>query len=164
MISFLYSYNDPATDLILNMINPLVLSGAIVGGALPFIFSGMLIEAVAKAARKMVDEVRRQFREIPGILTGKTPPDYKTCIGISSKGAISEMKVPALLAIVVPVAAGFHLWTGICGWPAHRLHHLCHHDRHLYRQCRRRLGQRQKVLESGAIKGHGKGSPAHEPL
>lgn len=162
MISFLYSYNDPATDLILNMINPLVLSGAIVGGALPFIFSGMLIEAVAKAARKMVDEVRRQFREIPGILTGKTPPDYKTCIGISSKGAISEMKVPALLAIVVPVAAGFifgpefvgglligsticaimiAIFTGNAGgaWD-----------------------NGKKYIESGAIKGHGKGSPAHE--
>ena len=107
MISYLYAYNDPTTDLVLNIINPLTLAGAIIGGALPFLFSGILIEAVAKAARKMVEEVRRQFRAIPGILTGKEKPDYKTCIEISSKGAISEMKIPALLAIVIPVISGF---------------------------------------------------------
>ena len=91
----------------LNIINPLTLAGAIIGAALPFLFSGMLIEAVAKAARKMVEEVRRQFKTIPGILEGKARPDYKTCISISTKGAIGEMKVPALLAIVVPVVCGF---------------------------------------------------------
>ena len=107
MISYLYAYNDPATDLVLNIIHPLTLAGAIIGAALPFLFSGMLIEAVAKAARKMVDEVRRQFRTIPGILKGTAKPDYKTCIEISSRGAISEMRVPALLAIVVPVGCGF---------------------------------------------------------
>ncbi|MEA5058534.1 MAG: sodium-translocating pyrophosphatase [Clostridia bacterium] len=107
MISYLYSYNDPSTPLVLNLIDPLTLAGAIVGGALPFLFSGMLIEAVAKAARRMVDEVRRQFREIPGILTGEAKPDYKTCISISAEGALGEMKVPALLAIVVPVIVGF---------------------------------------------------------
>ena len=107
MISYLYAYNDPTTDLVLNIINPLTLAGAIIGAALPFLFSGMLIEAVAKAARKMVEEVRRQFKTIPGILEGKARPDYKTCISISTKGAIGEMKVPALLAIVVPVVCGF---------------------------------------------------------
>ena len=107
MISYLYAYNDPATDLVLNIINPLTLAGAIIGAALPFLFSGMLIEAVAKAARKMVDEVRRQFKENPGILDGKVKPDYKACIGISTRGAIGEMRVPALLAVVIPVACGF---------------------------------------------------------
>lgn len=107
MISYLYAYNDPTTDLVLNIINPLTLAGAIIGGALPFLFSGILIEAVAKAARKMVEEVRRQFQARPGILTGEEKPDYKTCIEISSKGAISEMKIPALLAIVIPVLSGF---------------------------------------------------------
>lgn len=162
MISYLYSYNDFNTELILNLIEPMTLAGAIVGGALPFLFSGMLIEAVAKAARKMVDEVRRQFREIPGILTGKAKPDYKTCIEISSKGAIGEMKVPSLLAILVPVAAGFifgpkfvggiligsticsimiAIFTGNAGgaWD-----------------------NGKKYIESGAIKGSGKGSPAHD--
>ena len=107
MISYLYSYNPPGTELVLNMIDPMILAGAIVGGALPFLFSGMLIDAVAKAARRMVEEVRRQFREIPGILEGTAKPDYKTCIEISSRGAIGEMRLPSLLAIVVPVACGF---------------------------------------------------------
>ena len=107
MISYLYAFNDPTTDLVLNIINPLTLAGVIIGGALPFLFSGILIEAVAKAARKMVDEVRRQFKTRPGILKGTEKPDYKTCIEISTKGSIGEMKVPALLAILVPVACGF---------------------------------------------------------
>lgn len=107
MISYLYSYNDVQTELVLNVMSPMVLAGVIVGGALPFLFSGMLIEAVGKSARKMVSEVRRQFREIPGILEGKVKPDYKSCIEISSKGAIAEMKLPSMLAIVVPVVSGF---------------------------------------------------------
>ncbi|MBQ9833334.1 MAG: sodium/proton-translocating pyrophosphatase, partial [Clostridia bacterium] len=112
MISFIYSY-IPAEEVVaaggvaLNIIDAMTLAGAIVGGALPFLFSGMLIDAVAKAARKMVSEVRRQFKEIPGILEGTAKPDYKTCIEISSKGAIGEMKVPSLLAVAVPVVCGF---------------------------------------------------------
>ncbi len=107
MISYLYSYNNPATPLVLNLIEPLTLAGVIIGGALPFIFSGTLIEAVAKAAQKMVDEVRRQFREIMGLAEGKTDPNYKTCIEIATKGALTEMKAPALQAIIVPIVAGF---------------------------------------------------------
>ena len=107
MISYLYSFNEAGTELILNMMTPMILAGAIAGAALPYLFSGMLIEAVAKAARKMVDEVRRQFHERPGILEGSEKPDYKTCISISTKGSIGEMKVPSLLAIVVPVGCGF---------------------------------------------------------
>lgn len=162
MISYLYSYNEVGTELVLNLIDPMILAGAIAGAALPFLFSGMLIEAVAKAARKMVDEVRRQFREIPGILDGTSSPDYKTCIEISSKGAIGEMKVPSILAIVVPVACGFlfgpkfvggliigstlaaimiAIFTGNAGgaWD-----------------------NGKKYIETGAIPGSGKGSPAHD--
>lgn len=87
MVSFLYAFQPEGSQLELNFTNPLILAGALIGGALPFLFSGMLIEAVANAARKMVDEVRRQFKEIPGILEGKAKPDYKTCIEISSQGA-----------------------------------------------------------------------------
>jgi K(+)-stimulated pyrophosphate-energized sodium pump len=115
MVSYLYSYNDPATPLSLNLIEPITLAGAIIGGSMPFLFSGILIEAVTKAARKMVDEVRRQFREIPGILLGTELPDYKTCIEISSKGALSEMKLPAFMAIVVPVLSGFLLGPEFVG-------------------------------------------------
>ena len=109
--SYLYSQAQPGEttgyELILNMINTMTLAGALVGAALPYLFSGILIEAVAKAARKMVDEVRRQFKEEPRILTGEVRPDYKTCIEISSAGALSEMKVPALIAVLTPIVSGF---------------------------------------------------------
>lgn len=94
-------------DMILNMVNPLTLVGALVGGALPYLFSGILIKAVANAARKMVQEVRRQFKADPGIILGTSLPDYKTCISISSAGALSEMKVPSLIAVATPLVTGF---------------------------------------------------------
>jgi K(+)-stimulated pyrophosphate-energized sodium pump len=93
--------------MILNMVNPLTLVGALVGGALPYLFSGILIRAVANAARKMVQEVRRQFKADPGIILGTSLPDYKTCISISSAGALSEMKSPALIAVLTPLFTGF---------------------------------------------------------
>ena len=109
--SFLYAQAGPditsGFELLLNMINTMTLAGAMVGAALPYLFSGMLIEAVAKAARNMVDEVRRQFREIPGILTGEQKPDYTRCISISSAGALREMKLPALISVFMPLLCGF---------------------------------------------------------
>ena len=120
MTSYIFAYTpaesiDSAAELAkgaldyisLNVIHPIVLVGAIVGAALPYMFSGMLIEAVAKAARKMVEEVRRQFREIKGLLQGEVLPDYKTCIEISSQGALKEMRVPAIFCICFPVVCGF---------------------------------------------------------
>ena len=104
MSSYLYSFMP---KLILNIISRDVLVGAVVGAALPFLFSGMLINSVAKAARSMVKEVRRQFKEIPGILEGTARPDYKTCITISSQGALKEMIAPAIVAIAFPVLCGF---------------------------------------------------------
>ncbi len=109
--SYLYSQAEPGGTetfaLVLNMIDPLTLAGALVGAALPFLFSGILIEAVAKAARKMVQEVRRQFQANPRILRGDDKPDYKQCIEISSAGSISEMKFPALVAVLTPLVSGF---------------------------------------------------------
>lgn len=110
--SYLYSQAGPTNtagqfQLVLDMVNTLTLAGGLVGAALPFLFSGILIEAVAKAARKMVDEVRRQFREDPKILTGESRPDYRLCIEISSAGSIKEMKTPALIAVLTPVVSGF---------------------------------------------------------
>lgn len=161
MVSFLYAFQPEGSSLDLNFTNPLILAGALVGGALPYLFSGMLIEAVANAARKMVEEVRRQFRDIPGILEGKAKPDYKTCIEISSQGALKEMRMPAIISIIFPVIAGFlfgpyfvgglligatlsaimlAIFTGNAGgaWD-----------------------NGKKYIESGAIEGQGKGSPAH---
>ena len=103
MSSYLYSF---MTELILNIVSRDVLVGAMVGAALPFLFSGMLINSVAKAARNMVTEVRRQFKEIPGILDGTGKPDYTRCITISSQGALKEMIAPAIVAIAFPVVCG----------------------------------------------------------
>ena len=105
MTSYLYAFTGG--DLLLNLIDPLTLCGALCGAALPFFFSGLLIKAVAKAARKMVEEVRRQFSEYPGILGGTEKPDYKTCIEISSQGALKEMRVPCIFCILFPRVTGF---------------------------------------------------------
>ncbi len=109
--SYLYAQAGEAAadgiNLVLNMINTMTLAGALVGAALPYLFSGILIEAVANAARSMVQEVRRQFHEMPGILTGEETPDYRQCISISSAGALREMKLPALVSVVTPLASGF---------------------------------------------------------
>ncbi|MDO4455056.1 MAG: sodium-translocating pyrophosphatase [Eubacteriales bacterium] len=162
MISYLYSYNDFSTALVLNLVEPMTLAGVIIGGALPFLFSGMLIEAVAKAARKMVDEVRRQFREIPGILEGKAKPDYKTCIEISTKGSISEMKIPSLLAIVVPVACGFVLGPEFVGGILIGST-ICSIMIAIYAgNAGGAWDNGKKFIESGGIAGIGKGSEAHD--
>ncbi|MFP4331451.1 MAG: sodium-translocating pyrophosphatase [Spirochaetaceae bacterium] len=110
--SYLYSQAGPTNtqgeyELVLDMINTLTLAGALVGAALPYLFSGILIDAVAKAAGKMVEEVRRQFKEDPKILTGESKPDYKLCIEISSAGSLKEMKTPALIAVLAPLVTGF---------------------------------------------------------
>ena len=163
MISYIFVYsNFDLSNVAMNIIEPMTLAGALVGAALPYFFSGMLIDAVAKAARKMVDEVRRQFTERPGILTGEEKPDYKTCISISSQGALKEMRVPAILSILFPLASGFlfgpdfvagvlmggtlsaimlAIFTGNAGgtWD-----------------------NAKKYIETGAIEGQGKGSPAHD--
>lgn len=107
MVSYIYTFHAPGDPLQLNFTNPLILAGALAGGAIPYFFSGILIDAVTKSARNMVDEVRRQFKEIPGILEGKAKPDYKTCIEISSKGALKEMGYPAMLSVVAPLVSGF---------------------------------------------------------
>lgn len=108
MTSYLYAFTGQGGySFALDLLQPLTLCGALCGAALPFLFSGMLIKAVAKAARKMVEEVRRQFREIPGLMEGETMPDYKTCIQISSQGALKEMRVPCIMCILFPLVTGF---------------------------------------------------------
>lgn len=161
MVSYLYSYNDPSTALIFNLIDPMILVGVLCGAALPYMFSGMLIDAVTKAARKMVEEVRRQFRTIPGIMDGTAKPDYKTCIEISSQGALKEMKVPSMLAIVVPVVCGFLFGPGFVGGiligstvSAVMLAIFTGNAGGAWDNAK-------KYIESGAIEGQKKGSPAH---
>ncbi len=105
--SYLFTFTPPTEMIILDAIQPLTLVGLVIGGALPFMFSGMLIDSVTKTARLMVVEVRRQFREIKGLLEGEVLPDYETCIAISSKGALKEMRGSALFAVLFPVISGF---------------------------------------------------------
>ncbi|NDV64272.1 sodium-translocating pyrophosphatase [Bacteroides sp. 224] len=88
------------------LMNPKVLSGIFIGSMMAFLFCGLTMNAVGRAAAKMVDEVRRQFREIKGILTGETEPDYERCVEISTKGAQREMVVPSLIAIIAPILTG----------------------------------------------------------
>ena len=92
-----------------NLMNPKVLCGIFAGVLLVFVFSAMTMEAVGRAAGSMVEEVRRQFKEIPGIMEGKATPDYARCVAISTKGAQREMIVPSLLALIVPVVVGLLL-------------------------------------------------------
>jgi K(+)-stimulated pyrophosphate-energized sodium pump len=161
MVSYLYSYNQAGTQLVFNIINPLTLAGAIVGGAFPFLFSGMLIEAVAKAARNMVEEVRRQFNEIPGILEGTAKPDYKTCIEISTKGSIAEMKMPSLFAIVIPVACGFILGPEFVGGILIGSTISAIMIALFAGNAGGAWDNAKKYIEAGGIENHGKGSEAH---
>jgi K(+)-stimulated pyrophosphate-energized sodium pump len=90
----------------LDIMNPRVLVGAFIGSMAAFLFCGLTMNAVGRAAQSMVEEVRRQFREIKGILEGKAEPDYARCVEISTKGAQKEMLFPSLLAIFIPIATG----------------------------------------------------------
>lgn len=99
-----------------NLINPKVLIGVFIGAMSAFIFSGITMGAVGRAAGSMVEEVRRQFREIKGILEGKAVPDYERCIQISTKSALREMILPSMLAITIPIIIGVVLGvSGVLG-------------------------------------------------
>jgi len=97
----------------LSIFNPMLLGGIFLGAMMAFVFCAMTMKAVGRAAGAMVDEVRRQFREIPGIMEGKATPEYAKCVEISTKGAQREMLLPSLLAIFVPIAIG--LLLGVAG-------------------------------------------------
>ncbi|HPL76026.1 MAG TPA: sodium-translocating pyrophosphatase [Paludibacteraceae bacterium] len=90
----------------INLMNPRVLVGAFIGAMAAFLFCGLTMNAVGRAAQNMVQEVRRQFREIAGIMEGKAEPDYARCVAISTKGAQKEMLLPSLLAIIIPILTG----------------------------------------------------------
>ncbi len=105
-IDFIHHYD-------IHLMNPLVIVGIFIGVLSVFLFSGMTMNAVGRAAQKMVDEVRRQFKDIPGIMEGKAEPDYARCVAISTKGAQHEMMVPSLIALFIPVIVG--LVFGVAG-------------------------------------------------
>ena len=92
-----------------SLLDPIVIIGLFIGAMLPFLFSAMTMNSVGKAANQMIEEVRRQFRETPGIMEGTAKPDYARCVDISTGAALHEMVVPGLMAIVVPLVVGFLL-------------------------------------------------------
>lgn len=106
LVDFMDAYN-------VNLMNPIVLVGIFIGSMMAFLFCGLTMNAVGRAAQKMVEEVRRQFKTIKGILEGKADPDYARCVEISTKGAQQEMLLPSILAIVVPILTGLIL--GVAG-------------------------------------------------
>ena len=105
----LFSTYTEATGVSIQVTDATVVIGLLIGGMLPFLFSAFTMDSVGKAANKMIEEVRRQFKEIPGILEGKAKPDYKTCVAISTQAALKEMIVPGIIAVLAPLAVGFIL-------------------------------------------------------
>ncbi len=103
------TYSQAAGLTVIDVLNANVITGLLIGGMLPLLFSSIAMEAVGKAAFEMVEEVRRQFREIKGIMEGKARPNYAKCVDISTVSALQQMIVPGLLAVVVPLVVGFTL-------------------------------------------------------
>lgn len=103
------SYTQAVGITSISLTEPKVIAGLFIGGMLPFLFTAITMSAVGKAAFSMIEEVRRQFREMPGVMEGTTKPDYKKCVDISTQAALKEMVVPGLLAVIVPLAVGFLL-------------------------------------------------------
>ena len=107
---------DPNLKIDLSIMNPTVMIGLFIGAVLPFVFSALTMASVGKAAQSIVTEVRRQFREIPGLMEGTADPDYNTCIDLCTKSALQEIKAPALMAVVVPILVGLVLGVnGVTG-------------------------------------------------
>ncbi len=103
------SYTQAVGLTSIDVTKPVVIAGMFIGGMLPYLFSALTMDAVGKAAFSMIEEVRRQFRDMPGIMEGTTTPDYATCVDISTKSALKEMIIPGLLAVFVPVIVGLLL-------------------------------------------------------
>ena len=113
MVASRVNYTDFMHVYNLNLMNPMLLGGLFIGAMMGFIFCALTIKAVGRAASAMVEEVRRQFRDIPGIMDGTGQPDYARCVEISTAGAQREMVLPSLIAVIVPVVVG--LFMGVAG-------------------------------------------------
>ncbi|MCK5107249.1 MAG: sodium-translocating pyrophosphatase, partial [Nanoarchaeota archaeon] len=108
-LALFVSYKEIVGLNVINITQPLVIIGLFIGGLMPFIFSALTMDAVGKAAEKMVEEVRRQFKTIKGLMTGEGKADYETCIDISTQAALKHMILPSVLAIIVPIFTGMFI-------------------------------------------------------
>lgn len=114
-LALFVSYAQAVQLTTIDILNPKVIIGLFIGGMLPFLFSAITMESVSKAAYRMIEEVRRQFKEDPGILKGESRPDYTSCVGISTTAALREMLVPGIIAVAAPLAMGICLGTDALG-------------------------------------------------
>ncbi len=114
-LALFVSYSEAVKLDRIDVLDPNVMIGLFIGGMLPFLFAALTMEAVSKAAYQMIEEVRRQFREIPGIMESKAKPDYARCVDISTSAALREMIIPGLLAVAAPVLVGLLLGKGALG-------------------------------------------------
>ena len=114
-LSLFVSYAEVANLSSINILSASVVVGLLIGGMLPFVFSALTMNSVGKAANKMIEEVRRQFKKDKGILEGTSKPDYKSCVGISTQAALHEMISPGVMAVVTPLAVGYLLGSAALG-------------------------------------------------
>lgn len=116
IIGFLIGWQTAVgLDKGINLLEASVIAGLLIGAMLPFLFASMTMEAVGKAAFQMIEEVRRQFKEIPGIMEEKARPDYASCVDISTAAAIREMVLPGLMAVIAPLLVGYVLGAKALG-------------------------------------------------
>ena len=114
-LALFVSYAEAVKLTEISILEPTVIIGLFIGGMLPFLFSAMTMESVSKAAYQMIAEVRRQFKEMPGIMAGTDKPDYKSCVAISTTAALKEMLIPGIMAVAAPLAVGILLGPAALG-------------------------------------------------
>ena len=114
-LALFVSYAEAVQLKSIDILDSRVIIGLFIGGMLPFLFSAMTMESVSKAAYQMIEEVRRQFREMPGIMEGTTKPDYKSCVAISTTAALKEMLIPGIMAVAAPLLVGLLLGPASLG-------------------------------------------------
>lgn len=111
-LALFVAFAEEARITAISLLDPMVVAGLFIGAMLPFIFSSFLMTAVGRAAFQIVEEVRRQFREIPGLMNGKAKPDYAKCVDISTKTALAELAVPGIIAVLAPITVGLVFGVG----------------------------------------------------
>lgn len=114
-LALFVSYSEAVNLDTIDILNPQVIVGLFIGGMLPFLFSALTMDSVSKAANKMIEEVRRQFMSIPGIMEGTGKPDYSSCVQISTQAALREMLIPGIMAVAAPLYVGLVLGPAALG-------------------------------------------------